>query len=80
VAAYEVLVVNDAISKLIREVKNFQVAPIMQTAGSPGMLMINRHLAELVKQGIVAPEEAISKAIDKVNLKTTLKAKGLWNG
>ena len=80
VAAYEVLVVNDAISNLIREVKNFQVAPIMQSARSPGMQMINSHLAELVRQGIVTPEEAISKAIDKGNLKTTLKAKGLWNG
>jgi twitching motility protein PilT len=80
VAAYEVLVVNDAISNLIREVKNFQVAPIMQTARSPGMQMINSHLAQLVRQGIVAPEEAISKAIDKNNLKTSLKAKGLWNG
>jgi twitching motility protein PilT len=78
VAAYEVLVVNDDVSNLIREVKNLQVATIMQTARSPGMQMINSHLTKLVEQGIVTPEEAISKAIDKGNLRTTLKAKGLW--
>jgi twitching motility protein PilT len=78
VAAYEVLVVNDDVSNLIREVKNLQVATIMQTARSPGMQMINSHLIMLVEQDIVTPEEAISKAIDKGNLKTTLKAKGLW--
>ena len=78
IAAYEVLVVNEDVSNLIREVKNFNVATIMQTARNPGMQMINSHLIKLVEKDIVTSEEAISKAIDKGNLKTTLKAKGLW--
>ncbi|MCP4157363.1 MAG: PilT/PilU family type 4a pilus ATPase [bacterium] len=80
VGAYEVLVVTNAASNLIREGKNFQIATIMQTGKSLGMQMINTHLTELVEKGIVEPEEAIEKTVDKDNLKQNLKSKGLWNG
>jgi twitching motility protein PilT len=79
VAAYEILVVTNAVSNLIREGKTFQIATIIQTSKGLGMQMINSHLTELVEQGIVTPEEAIEKAIEKENLKTSLKGKGLWN-
>jgi twitching motility protein PilT len=78
VAAYEVLVVTGAVSNLIREGKNFQIATLMQTGRALGMQMINTHLTELVEKGIVEAEEAISKAIDKDNLKVHLKGKDLW--
>jgi twitching motility protein PilT len=78
-AAYEVLVVTPAVSNLIREGKNFQIAALMQTGRGIGMQMINSHLAELVEKGIVEAAEAISKAIDKENLKTILKGKNLLN-
>lgn len=79
-AAYEVLVVTPAVSNLIREGKNFQIAALMQTGRGIGMQMINSHLAELVEKGVSEPEEAISKAIDKENLKTILRGKGLLDG
>ncbi len=50
----------------------------MQTGKQLGMQMINTHLSELVEKGIVEAEEAISKAIDKENLRTILKGKGLY--
>ena len=79
VAAYEVMVVTNAVSNLMREGKTFQIATIIQTGKSLGMQMINSHLSELVEKGIVTPEEAIDKALDKDILKTNLKGKGLWN-
>jgi twitching motility protein PilT len=79
VAAYEILVVTNAVSNLIREGKTFQIATIIQTSKSLGMQMINSHLTQLVEKGIVTPEEAIEKAIEKENLKTSLKGKDLWS-
>ncbi|MCP5047384.1 MAG: type IV pilus twitching motility protein PilT [bacterium] len=79
VGAYEVLVVTPAASNLIREGKNFQIATIMQTGKALGMQLINNHLTELVEKGIADAEEAISKAVDKDSLKTSLKGKGLYN-
>ncbi|MCP5103640.1 MAG: Flp pilus assembly complex ATPase component, partial [bacterium] len=78
IGAYEVLVVTGAVSNLIREGKNFQIATVMQTGRQLGMQMINSHLSELVEKDIVEAEEAISKAIDKENLRTILKGKGLY--
>ncbi|MCP4218813.1 MAG: PilT/PilU family type 4a pilus ATPase [bacterium] len=76
--AYEVLVVTNAVSNLIREGKNFQIATIMQTGKRLGMQMINTHLLELVEKNTITAEEALSKAVEKDSLKTKLKAKGLY--
>jgi twitching motility protein PilT len=77
VAAYEVLIMTPAVSNLIREGKNYQIATIMQTGKGIGMQMINSHLLDLAEKGVVEPDEALSKAIDKDNLKLLLKGKGL---
>jgi len=77
IGAYEVLVVTPAVSNLIREGKNFQIATLMQTGKGIGMQMINSHLAEHVEKGLVNAAEAIEKAIDKEALRTLLKGKGL---
>ena len=71
--AYEVLIGTIGVSNLIREGKNFQIATMMQTGKAQGMKMLNTSLSELVKTGVVSAEEALSKAIDKENLKTTLR-------
>jgi twitching motility protein PilT len=77
VGAYEVLVVTPAVSNLIREGKNYQIATLMQTGKAQGMQMINSHLTDLVQEGITDADEAIDKAIDKDTLKTLLKGRGL---
>ncbi|HEX3851301.1 MAG TPA: hypothetical protein VHW01_10075, partial [Polyangiaceae bacterium] len=56
------------ISNLIREQKIFQIPSIMQTGRKLGMALMNDSLFKLVKDGIVAPEEAIAKANDKAGL------------
>ncbi len=65
VAALEVLIVNSAVSNLIREGKTFQIPSIMQTGKKQGMMQLNDALFELVAKGLVEPHEAYLKTIDK---------------
>ena len=73
VAALEVLLTNGAISNLIREGKTFQIPSMMQVGRAQGMISLNDALAELVKKGLVAPEEAILRAVDKAGFEALLK-------
>jgi twitching motility protein PilT len=77
VAAMEVLLVNSAVSNLIREGKIYQIPSIMQTAKGQGMVMLNDALFKLVNDKQVAPEEAYIKAIDKQGLLTMFKSKNI---
>ena len=73
VAALEVLIVTPAVSNLIREGKTFQIPSAMQTGKNVGMMTLNDALFDLVKKGIVEPEEAHGKAIDKTGFEAMLK-------
>ena len=73
----EVLLVNSAVSNLIREGKIYQIPSIMQTAKGQGMVMLNDALFKLVVDKVVAPEEAYIKAIDKQGLLTMFKSKAI---
>jgi twitching motility protein PilT len=77
VAALEILLVNPAVSNLIREGKTFQIPSIMQTSKNVGMRLMNEALTDLVANKLVLAEEAMSKAVDKTSLSTTLKSRGL---
>ena len=58
VPALEVLVVNKAVSNLIRENKSFQIRSILQTGAAQGMCLLDSSLEELVKKGVITQEEA----------------------
>jgi twitching motility protein PilT len=77
VAALEVLLVNPAVSNLIREGKTFQIPSIMQTAKNVGMKLLNEALLELVADKLVAPEEALAKSVDRTGLTQALKSRDL---
>jgi twitching motility protein PilT len=68
VPAIEVLVGTNSVSNLIRESKTFQIPSVMQTGRQLGMCMMNDSLLELVRKKLVAPEEAMDKALDKAVL------------
>ena len=73
VAALEVLIATSAISNLIREAKTFQIPSIMQVNKAHGMVSLNDSLLDLVTKKIVAPEEAMAKAVDKAGLDAAFK-------
>jgi twitching motility protein PilT len=74
-AALEVLIINSAISNLIREGKTFQIPSMMQVGKAQGMITLNDALMELVKKGHVTPEEALSRSVDKPGFEALLKRK-----
>ena len=65
VLACEILINNDATANLIRRDKAFQLPSVMQTAADDGMRLMDRDLERLVREGIVDPQDALLKAIDK---------------
>jgi twitching motility protein PilT len=74
-AALEVLIINSAISNLIREGKTFQIPSMMQVGRAQGMVTLNDALMDLVKKGTVTAEEAASRAVDKAGFELLLKRK-----
>ena len=73
VAALEVLLIDSAISNLIREGKTTQIPSSMQTGKGKGNVTMNDALITFVKDGKVEPKEAYMKAVDKVNFESLLK-------
>ncbi len=56
VAAREIMVVNAAISNLIREGKVFQIPTAIQTGNSLGMVTMDQSLQKLFNEGIISQE------------------------
>jgi twitching motility protein PilT len=77
VAALEVLLVNTAISNLIREGKTFQIPSMMQVGRAAGMVTLNDALLDLVKKNLITQEEAYLKAVDKAGIEGLLKRGGV---
>jgi twitching motility protein PilT len=68
IAALEILVVNFAVSNLIRESKTVQIPGIIQAGRAHGMTLLNDDLARLVDARKIEMEEALSRAVDKDDL------------
>ena len=66
-AALEVLIVNQAVSSLIRESKLQQIMSIMQTGKKEGMTVLNQELAGLVQNKLVNVEDAYWASVDKAD-------------
>jgi twitching motility protein PilT len=73
VPSLEVMIGIPSVANLIREGKTFQIPSIMQTAKKHGMVLMNDSLGELVRKGLVEPQEAYAKAVDKPGLLNQLK-------
>ncbi|WP_442482447.1 type IV pilus twitching motility protein PilT [Aeoliella sp. SH292] len=61
VAAHEVLVVTPGIANLIRENKIFRITSQIQTGAKFGMKLLDDHIFQLWKDGIVSKEDCIAK-------------------
>jgi len=77
VAALEVLLINGAISNLIREGKTFQIPSMMQVGRASGMVSLNDALMEMVTKKLVEPQEAYLKSVDKAGFEGLLKRAGI---
>jgi len=62
VAAYEMLVVTPAISNLIRENKTFRITSAIQTGQKLGMQLLDDHMFQLWRRGLVDEREILLRA------------------
>lgn len=72
-AVAEVMIANPAVRNLIREGKHYQINNMIQTGHKFGMISMERHLAELVNEGVIDREMALFKAQDPKILENYLK-------
>jgi twitching motility protein PilT len=76
VAAREILLVNKAVSSMIREGKTVQINNIIQTQKKLGMETLNDALLSLVKSKTIEPAEAYVKCAEKKDMAMKLHALG----
>jgi twitching motility protein PilT len=76
IAAREILIVNKAVSALIRENKTVQINNVIQTQRRLGMMTLNDALIDLVKTKTIEPQEAYVKSVERKDMAAKLKALG----
>jgi twitching motility protein PilT len=77
IAAFEVLVVTTSVSALIREAKTHMLLSVMQTSRSIGMTTFSDELTRLAVKGLITPEDAYIKAVDKADIETKFRLSGI---
>jgi twitching motility protein PilT len=73
IAAHEILIGSPALASMIRENKTFQIPSMMQGGQAVGMQTMDMALERYVREGTIAPETALEKAIDKESFAKLLK-------
>lgn len=74
VAAFEIMIVNDAVSNMIREGKCHQIESLLQTGLKSGMISLDMSLAQLVKNDVITIDAAIEKSVNEQMLRRYIKA------
>jgi twitching motility protein PilT len=73
VCALEILVVTPAIANLIREAKTFQIPGMLQVGRKYGMQTLDDSIMDLLNKGMISPEDAYSRCLDKNKFRSLLK-------
>lgn len=76
IAAVEVLLNNQALGSTIREGKTHQISDIISSGKRRGMVAMDDSLIQLVESGVIEPQRALEKAIDKDAMRRWLKKHG----
>lgn len=72
VAAFEVMIVNDAIRSCIKDANTHQIYSMIQIGKKQGMQTLDDSLADLVKEGLITETAAFAKAHDPELLRIAL--------
>ena len=76
IAAREVMIMTPAISNLIREGKTHMIYGAIDTGAKQGMIPMDKALADLVRQDLISPEEALVRAHNIETFKTLAGIRG----
>ena len=68
IAAFEIMLVNSVIKRLIRDEKIHEISANLEMGRLEGMQTLDQALADLVKSGIVSKEEAMMKTSNPAKL------------
>ncbi len=81
VAAYEMLVVTPGIANLIRENKTFRITSSIQTGGKLGMQLLDDHMFQLWRDGLVEKKDILfrANAPDEIEAKIARAERGLFD-
>lgn len=77
IAAFEIMIANSVIRRLIRDEKTYEIPQNLEVGGKEGMQTLNQALADLVKRGIVSVQEAMSKSSNPSKLRELLQTKSV---
>lgn len=69
IPAVEIMIATPAIRNLVRENKTHQIASMIQTSGSIGMMTMDQCLRDIYSKGLVTLEEAMLRAMNVEELK-----------
>lgn len=71
--AYEILTMSAAVKSVMKDGNFYQLNNVMLTSRQDGMIALDRHLADLVKQGVIAADQASRYALDPKTLQMSMK-------
>jgi twitching motility protein PilT len=80
IAAYEFMVVTNAISNLIRENKVYNISSAIQTGAKYGMILLDDYLWELFTAGKISAEDMMLKCRRPADIREKMKRAGLAEG
>ena len=76
VAAFEIMLANSVIRRLIREEKIHELHPNIEVGSTTGMQTMDQALARLVKSGVVSEDDALIKISNKTKLEKLIGSGG----
>jgi twitching motility protein PilT len=71
--AYEILTMSAAVKSVMKDGNFYQLNNVMLTSRQDGMIALDRHLADLVKQGVIAADQAARYALDAKTLQQSMR-------
>jgi twitching motility protein PilT len=74
IAAFEIMLANSVIRRLIRDEKLYEIHPNMEMSKLEGMQTLDQALADLVKRNIVTLEEALLRSGNPAKLRQSLQS------
>ena len=72
VAAFEIMINTSAIENHIRKGETFKITSDIQTGKKRGMMLLDDHLLDLCRDGIITSDTALEFAQDRVEMRTRI--------
>lgn len=73
VPAVEIMIKNHAVENLIRENKTYQIDSVIETSLKEGMVSLDKAMANLVQQGLITIDDALSYSKNEEYLQMLIK-------